>query len=561
MTEHLEPAIDRWSTWILSALVVLTAIAFFPDLASPFFAAKSLVFFLGVALLFAVALFRGSRLFPIDPASRRLALCLVAFACLALISTVASRWRYMSPNTVAWYLACLVLCWTGTLLSHRHLSSFLKCIAVAGSLVAAAALAQALIGHDFLFPLFGRSAQLFAGRMRLFSTLGNPNFVATYIAACCPAILAFGLRSSRLRQLAAFTWLCVLIAVVIMTGSRAGLLALIAGLSASLLMGPIPRRTSVLSIAIGLLLLLSLAHFSNRNPRSIGDSFAGRSLIWRATLSDSWFRPLGTGPGTFAYLYPSRVGSLLTQSADADTQRFAGREEHALNDWVELWSDLGPLAPILLIVLVVLFVKALTRPAASERSSSRAVIAGIVAALITASFFDFPLYRPETAVLFWLALGMALATDPAAAPRRAASSTLRWSLALVILAAGLFFAITPTIASYYTQRGRKAEMHYPATAYAFYDRALLWDPAQTDARFGRMKMLTFLQMYPDAFAANTDLLAWVCEPEVWVYRSQIAHTMNDDALALAQLRIGLAQFPYSKALQQELARFGENSTR
>jgi hypothetical protein len=189
------------------------------------------------------------------------------------------------------------------------------------------------------------------------------------------------------------------------------------------------------------------------------------------------------------------------------------------------------------------------------------VIAGIVAALITASFFDFPLYRPETAVLFWLALGMALATDPAAAPRRAASSTLRWSLALVIPAAGLFFAITPTIASYYTQRGRKAEMHYPATAYAFYNRALLWDAAQTDARFGRMKMLTFLQMYPDAFAANTDLLAWVCEPEVWVYRSQIAHTMNDDALALAQLRIGLAQFPYSKALQQELARFGENSTR
>ena len=344
MTEHLEPAIDRWSTWILSALVVLTAIAFFPDLASPFFAAKSLVFFLGVALLFAVALFRGSRLFPIDPASRRLALCLVAFACLVLISTVASRWRYMSPNTVAWYLACLLLCWTGTLLSHRHLSSFLKCIAVAGSLVAAAALAQALIGHDFLFPLFGRSAQLFAGRMRLFSTLGNPNFVATYIAACCPAILAFGLRSSRLRQLAAFTWLCVLVAVVIMTGSRAGLLALIAGLSASLLMGPIPRRTSVQSIAIGLLLLLSLAHSSNRNPRSIGDSFAGRSLIWRATLSDSWFRPLGTGPGTFAYLYPSRVGTLLTQSVDADTQRFAGREEHALNDWVELWSDLGPLA-------------------------------------------------------------------------------------------------------------------------------------------------------------------------------------------------------------------------
>ncbi len=539
----------RLTRLLVLALVPCTALVYVPQLASPFFAPKTAVFVLVVAAILCLAMidpisgsvsFRGS--------SKAFLYSVCGLLLLMIASAALSSWRYMTTPSIVWICTGPILWLVSIRALRQDRLLLLKVAAISGALVCSIALLQIAAGRDFLFPLFGRSTQLIAGRMQFFSTLGNPNFVATYAAACLAfaIILILSKASKRLGTLTAVP----MIATTLLSGSRAGLLAAVVGVLVASFLVTTTRRVRVL-ITVAAVLIGGLGFSLTRNYRSLSESLHGRVVIWRATLDGHWLSPTGTGPGTFAYAYPVRLGKFI--AAHPEEQRYAEREDHAQNDLVELWSELGFLGAVTGIVLLGAAVKPFKAALLADRQATAGAAACVVA-ILTASLFDFPLHRPETWVLFWLALAVPFSVnDSHSAPIRF-PALIRIPLATVVLAAGLWFSSWSLLGSWYTQRGFDLEaQHYPATAHSQFERALRYDLTQADARFGRARVLLSMKMFPEAWKASTEALDWIQEPEMWLLRSRIARAMGDDQLALSQLQIGIAAFPYSEELQREVA--------
>ncbi|HEX6880209.1 MAG TPA: hypothetical protein VF135_07585, partial [Terriglobales bacterium] len=227
--------------------------------------------------------------------------------------------------------------------------------------------------------------------------------------------------------------------------------------------------------------------------------------------------------------------------------------DHAQNDLVEFWSELGLLGAMAGMVLLGAAVKPF-QAALSEDRQSTAAAAGCVAAILTASLFDFPLHRPETWVLFWLALAVPFSIPDSPPATARFPALIRLLLLTVFITAGLWFSLGGFLGSWYTQRGLDLEaQHYPAMAHSQYEKALRYDLTQADARLGRARTLLSMRMFPDAWKASTEALDWIQEPEMWLLRSRIAGQMGNDQLAVSQLQIGIAAFPYSEELRHELS--------
>ncbi|HEX6879610.1 MAG TPA: O-antigen ligase family protein, partial [Terriglobales bacterium] len=393
--------IARFSRLLVLALVPCTALAYFPPLASPFFAAKTTVLVLGVTVLLSLAILDRDFVLPAFPGPSRFFVYAVSgFLLVALVSAALSPWRYMTAPSTAWLFAGPLLWFLSIRVLRQERSLFPEVAAISGALVSCIAILQFALGRDFLFLLFDRSTQLIAGRMQFFSTLGNPNFVATYAAACLPFALVMANPGSSKRYLGLLASIPMLAAMVF-SGSRAGLLAMMVGALTVNALTAWNRRTR--AIIVALLVLFGLGLVFSSNYRSVSESFHGRVLIWRATLGSHWLSPTGTGPGTFAYGYPVRLGEYIT--VHPEEQRYAGREDHAQNDLVEFWSELGLFGAMAGMVLLGAAVKQFQAALSEDRQSTGAA-AGCVAAILTGSLFDFPLHRPEIWVLFWLALAV-----------------------------------------------------------------------------------------------------------------------------------------------------------
>ncbi len=132
---------------------------------------------------------------------------------------------------------------------------------------------------------------------------------------------------------------------------------------------------------------------------------SGRWAIWQDTLRLIPQHPwLGSGFGTFQLAYPSVQTTFLTMFVT-----------HAHNDYLELASDLGLPAGLLLFGAVFyLLQRSIQRFRTSEPRFARAVALGCFGALVAIllhSLTDFNLYIPANALLFAVVLGLAYATS------------------------------------------------------------------------------------------------------------------------------------------------------
>lgn len=539
---------------LVCALPIVLDLAFFPALDLPFTAAKTGILIVAAGVLcFLASLSPGTADRTSSPFLASMNVAVFSFCGIVLLSAFFTPLRYMTAEKAAFYISGPLLLYAASVALRGNSHRFFTCVAFGALAVAFVGAAQFVLGHDFLFPLFGRSSAV-SGRMLLFSTSGNPNFVAALLAAGAPALLFLAMEARGVRR---WIWLiCLLgiLGVVIATGSRAGILAL--SLSAAVTVGllwPSRRNLAVLTSAV-LAVVVVLLYFGVRNPRPFADAATGRSIIWRATLSQNeWMRPLGSGPGTFAYLYPTRVGHFIATDAHTDLARFAENETSALNDYVETWSELGAIGLALLLAILFVWFRGTGRVLREDPSSRPVAVTaiGTVVAILILALVDSPLQRADTWALFWLALAVPLASQ--AETQGTQRRLLRAALGSLLLLAGLWFGIRPVAANYFIQQGQDAESeNHNATALQWYDRALRWDPSQGNAYFNRARVLAKLDSLPAAWAASADLLRWVNEPECWVLRSRIARAMGNAELAVQQLRIAQQTFPYSAAVAAEL---------
>ncbi len=264
---------------------------------------------------------------------------------------------------------------------------------LAAALLAAGAIVALLACLQFLgadpFAAFGWTRiGGAAARMRVFSTLGNPNYVAAFLAGTFPLVLILAADKTRARRLmipAALLWGAALLA----TGSKAGALGALAGSLALLLMSPVERKWKWAALAFACAALaLALSP-----SRSIAETVEGRLFVWRVSLPHVTSIPLlGYGPGAFESQFAGWQAIYLGDSRHFQDLRFAARFDHAHNDALEWLVTYGWAGAVALGSCLGLFIFS----AARNRQASpivRGALAGTVAIGVMA-MVDFPLHRP-----------------------------------------------------------------------------------------------------------------------------------------------------------------------
>jgi O-antigen ligase len=395
---------DRHSAavrWLPPALLPLLAVVVLPGGESAFDLPKRAVLVLSALAAASLALVRPA------PGPRLPALAAAVWLAITACSALAGA--VVRPEALVTDAAAGIL-----LLALLHLAvdagRVQRSAALAGAIVAGAALLQ-WAGVD---PLgwAGWSAAGATGRLRIYGTLGNPDFVAGFVgAALC--LSAGELASARSRT--ARTALGLAIAVMALglaaTRSLATPPALLAAAIVVAAASPGSERRRLGGAA--LLLLVAATTAVAASDRDGGRALAGRLYLWRTAAPAALARPLlGHGPGSVAVLHGGWEAARWAGRADPSERRFVGAQDHLHSDWLERLVEQGVLGVAALLLLLGSCAGA-ALPAIRRGGEGWGRAAGAVAAvafLAARAAVDFPLARPAELTILVLSLAVAART-------------------------------------------------------------------------------------------------------------------------------------------------------
>lgn len=255
----------------------------------------------------------------------------------------------------------------------------------------------------------------------------NRNHAAVLLACLFPILAVFATKSRgtrnggrNLQQLIAMSVAILLVPLILVTGSRAGMLAGIIGMiggavlyrsqiSVSNLQKKDPARAYILAATVMLCLVFATIYFSRAeaidrlfSDASIANS---RSEFWSASLNLFWkYFPFGFGPGSFVPTFQNEEPiALLSQS-------YLNRVH---NDWLETGLTFGVPGILLMLCGVAYYVRRSFLLWFRMEGRRSAVVLGrmasiIIAILGVASLSDYPLRTPAlmglaALVLLWFA--------------------------------------------------------------------------------------------------------------------------------------------------------------
>lgn len=282
------------------------------------------------------------------------------------------------------------------------------------------------------------------GRSAVYSFMGNPEFLGTYLAPV--AVLSLGWSVIRLKAerpvsavfLLVLTLLFLL--TILLTGTRGALIGWAFGSLVMLL----PyyhtlqhKAKSRLRIAGIILVILFAAVFTvfsfpNRfNTRSLklADRFVELFNPTSASVKERVFfytvsgqmicqsPVLGAGPGTFKLnFYPAAEQIVARDDTPAMYNMMlhikARVAEHAHNDYLEFWTELGTLglsAFLLILALITHGYIKLFRYLRSDTSGVAqwlTILAGTLLAVYAIAMFSFPFHMPVRAGFVWIMIGL-----------------------------------------------------------------------------------------------------------------------------------------------------------
>ena len=379
---------------IVCGAAFLLPLVCWPDLDRPFSAPK-LLLLVAVDLALTIAWLCGGRRSLRQPSAHWWAL-----AWAAAVSTAA--------------IAGAVASLDGLLLALAPVPLF---YAIAGGLVPRDTLARAiwrgsvceaivaLIQCCSLDPLrwMGWQPELFwSARMRIYGTLGNPDFVAAWLCAALPlcwreiARAAPGTRSRALRWAAA----AAMVAAIVATGSRVFALVLPVQAALPALRSKRLRRAALLAIPVSAALLYLAP------ARPLAATVEGRLYFMRVATFGAPILAAGSGPGSFEARFAAAQSAWLKAHPRHPLARFAGAVDHAHNDYLEFLVELGPLGLAVFFGLAACTAIEAWRGRDLPIHSVRASAAAGALTLMAIALVDFPFHRPAEWALFWIFAGI-----------------------------------------------------------------------------------------------------------------------------------------------------------
>ena len=268
--------------------------------------------------------------------------------------------------------------------------------------------------------------------------LANRNHQGVFLATLFPMLAIFASLEARnidvrrIRTVASVALAAILIPLILVTGSRAGLLLGLVGLASVPLLYSRPKGdvvtrrkgerklpiTGIIGGAVGVLLLIlaglifSRAEALDRLVGGAQDDF--RWEIWQPSLDFAMrYFPAGSGTGTFveAFQRDEPISTLAPSYVN-----------HVHNDWLEFLLTGGAPAAILVLLALSVWARAMFRAWRAKGDSRDVKFARmasvIMAMLAVSSFVDYPLRTPLMASLFAI---VAIWMGPAHIFRKAAN--------------------------------------------------------------------------------------------------------------------------------------------
>jgi putative inorganic carbon (hco3(-)) transporter len=396
IVENRRVSISFLLEWIALGVAFLMPLVFWPASEQPFSAAKEWLLAVWVLTGFALGAAGGLM-------RRKLPAGAIAAAAIWIIavSLSAGTGDEASIHEFVWHLlpcaGFLLLLWIGIRPQRLVLA-----LIFSGTIVALVALLQFVRLDPFLLlNLTGSSHG--TPRMRIFSTLGNPNFVAALLTVILPLTVfcpQTGIRiSPAIWRVFQFGAGLIQAGAIVATGSRAPILSFIAvGIWVLSRKFKFRLRYVFAGLAICAILIL----FSPARP--LEKTISGRLYIWRiigAHISDI---PLaGYGPGAFPLRFAQWETDYIRANPDDSDRVFFGLQDHAHNDYVEIMVDYGIVGLSAFLSVIGLSIPLLYR---RDRSLLADAIAASIIALLAVAMVDFPLHRPAELYLFWTQLAL-----------------------------------------------------------------------------------------------------------------------------------------------------------
>lgn len=358
------------------------------------------------------------------------------------------------------------------------------------------------------------------GTQRIYSTVGNPNHLASYLAIVLPLACFGWLFAPHRRGRSALIRLSLIVgtAALLLCGARGGWIAFFAGVAASTSILKWPaERIRVLALGLILVILVTFVALpspinrydttslrkiselavppANDSPNPAQGGVAWRIMVWDIGSRMGKERPLfGWGFGSFNVLYLDRLADFLNVP---ERQKYAPLAEQGIdyvhNDYLQTWIEMGliGLAPFVwfIISLITDGFARVKRMAGEDRWISGALLAGCTASLVE-GLVSFPFYLWSTAAVFFVFAGAIASEGSREKIIRLERLPLARFPGLLLVAAILFSLICvrnilgTLVSEAWLSRG--VPLFYDgkhAIALKEFKRAICWQPNNGQARF------------------------------------------------------------------------------
>lgn len=260
--------------------------------------------------------------------------------------------------------------------------------------------------------------------LRIFSTLGQPNWLAAYLVLIIPVSLSFLFTASKKMQKIAFLFISLsLILALIFSGSRSGFAGMIISLIIFFALngkGLIVKNRKilftsivlfvVLSVTFGSALMIRLGQSLTRQKNVAGGTETGqiRIIVWQGAYDAFKKSPiLGHGPETFAYSY-----SQFRPLAHNQTTEWNFFYNKAHNEFLNYLANIGLLGTIcylaFLLASLILIFKSASGKKTPQAAFAKAVFCSIIGYHISI-FFGFS--TVVTQLTMFLLIAQALPRD------------------------------------------------------------------------------------------------------------------------------------------------------
>ena len=341
-----------------------------------------------------------------------LSLPILLFLSLALLSLIASKYKWAAADEVYRLITYLLICFVtvNTVRDKKILNRVVFAWLLSTGLAC----------------LYGLWQHFFGGMSPIRSTFGNANFFAAYLVLVFPVVVA--MLVCALPQKPKFILLTLLLVMIVVSlllaSSRGAWFGVAAGLALMAGLFFLPKKKLIIAFTVFLLIVLALAApliprlflgcgWKDLLEEEMETGTLGlRLLIWRGTLKMIAAHPFfGSGIGSFRAAYPDyRVPEYFKNPHAVDSTA------HAHNEFLELGGEMGILGlGAFLWILVVCLRQAVALVRVAEDKHRRTLVIGLisgVAGMLATNLVGVNLHFPSSAIFFWLTLGLVMGQLP-----------------------------------------------------------------------------------------------------------------------------------------------------